>query len=167
MTLTNGDPVDALDITVRVNGTSYTRRVAARTTLADFLREDLGLTGTKLGCEHGVCGACTVRVDQKPMRACLLLAVQVDEREVQTVEGLADRNTLSPLQDSFRRHHALQCGFCTAGFLMSATCLLEENPQPNREDVVEVLSGHICRCTGYQKIVEAVLHVGEGGNNEH
>lgn len=167
MILTNGESVDALDITVRVNGTSYTRRVAARTTLADFLREDLGLTGTKLGCEHGVCGACTVRVDQKPMRACLVLAVQVDEREVQTVEGLAERNVLSPLQESFRQHHALQCGFCTAGFLMSATCLLEQNPQPAREDVVEVLSGHICRCTGYQKIVEAVLHVGEGGDSEH
>ncbi len=150
-------PADKADITVRVNGTDRESRVEVRQTLADHLRETLGLTGTKLGCEHGVCGACTVLLDEVPVRSCLVLAAQVDGREVTTVEGLANRSALSPLQESFRRQHALQCGFCTAGFLTSATALLKENPRPSRAEVVEMLSGNVCRCTGYEKIVDAVL----------
>ncbi|MFE3170013.1 (2Fe-2S)-binding protein [Amycolatopsis sp. NPDC059090] len=155
------ESVSTADSTITVNGTARSSRVEVRTTLADHLREELGLTGTKLGCEHGVCGACTVLVDEQPARACLMLAVQADGRSVCTVEGLARQNTLSRLQESFRAHHALQCGFCTAGFLMSATALLADNPAPTRAEVVDALSGNICRCTGYQKIVEAVLHAAQ------
>ncbi|XBB67824.1 (2Fe-2S)-binding protein [Nocardioides sp. WV_118_6] len=149
-------PEEHLAVAVSINGRTYRGLVEARRTLADFIREDAALTGTKLGCEHGVCGACTVLVDDAPVRSCLMLAVQADGRRVRTVEGLADGAELNALQQAFRRHHGLQCGFCTAGFLMSATALLEENPQPSREEVVETVSGSLCRCTGYQTIIEAV-----------
>jgi carbon-monoxide dehydrogenase small subunit len=144
-------------IRVTVNGRSYERTVEVRKTLADFLRDDLELTGTHLGCEHGVCGACTVILDGAAVRACLLFAAQVDGREIQTVEGLADGDTLNPLQEAFREHHALQCGFCTPGFLMTLTCFLRECPDPTEAQVREAISGNLCRCTGYKNIVAAAL----------
>jgi aerobic-type carbon monoxide dehydrogenase small subunit (CoxS/CutS family) len=150
-------PADRVDVTMWVNEVEHRTTVPARQTLADHLRESLCLTGTKLGCEHGVCGACTVLVDDKPMRSCLMLAAQGADASIRTVEGLGERGELTVLQSSFRRHHALQCGFCTAGFLASATALLAENPHPARDEVVEALSGNICRCTGYETIVDAVL----------
>ncbi|GAF44370.1 (2Fe-2S)-binding protein [Rhodococcus wratislaviensis] len=155
----NRQPSDVVTVSMTVNGRSTEGQAKARETLADYLRDELGLTGTKLGCEHGVCGACTILVDDKPARACLMLAGQGDGREVRTVEGLAVGNRLNELQQSFRTHHGLQCGFCTAGFLMSATALLAENPNPSEDEVVDALSGNICRCTGYQTIVQAVLDV--------
>jgi aerobic-type carbon monoxide dehydrogenase small subunit (CoxS/CutS family) len=133
--------------------------VEPRLLLSDFLRHTLGLTGTHVGCEHGVCGACTVRVDDAAARSCLLLAVQVDGAQVQTVEGLSD-GELTPLQAAFRECHALQCGFCTPGILMAATDLLARG-RPSRDDVVDLLSGQICRCTGYEPIVEAILRAGQ------
>lgn len=149
---------DAREITVTVNGSEFRRRVAVRTTLADFLRHGLGLTGTHLGCEHGVCGACTVLIEGRSARSCLMLAVQADGSRISTVEGLAeDPQHLSPLQEAFRAHHALQCGFCTPGILMSVTELLAANPDPTEADVRDILSGHLCRCTGYQSIVAACL----------
>lgn len=144
-------------VQVTVNGALCDEQVDPRLHLADFLRERLGLTGTKLGCEHGVCGACTVLLDGAPVRACLVLAVQADGHEVRTVEDLADGPELNALQDSFRRHHALQCGFCTAGFLMSATALLADNLAPSLTEVRSAISGNVCRCTGYLTIVDAVL----------
>ncbi len=145
-------------ISLKVNGTWYEAVVPARRTLADFLREDLGLRGTHLGCEHGICGACTVLVNGRSARSCLMLAVQADGAEVVTVEGLAlPDGSLHPLQESFWRHFALQCGFCTPGFLITAYELLRENPNPTEREVREALSGNICRCTGYQAIVEAIL----------
>ena len=126
-------------------------------TLADFLREDAGMTGTKLGCDLGVCGACTVLIDDEPSRGCLVFAVQAAGRRIRTVEGLAEGRELNQLQQSFRENFALQCGFCTGGILMSMTALREKHPDPSREQVVEWLSGHICRCTGYETIVKAVL----------
>ncbi|RYF58034.1 MAG: (2Fe-2S)-binding protein [Comamonadaceae bacterium] len=155
----NQQPSDVVTVSMTVNGRSTDGQAKARETLADYLRDELGLTGTKLGCEHGVCGACTILVDDKPARACLMLAGQGDGHEVRTVEGLATGNRLNELQQSFRKHHGLQCGFCTAGFLMSATALLAENPNPSEGEVVDALSGNICRCTGYQTIVQAVLDV--------
>ncbi len=128
-----------------------------RTLLSDFLRRELGATGTHVGCEHGVCGACTVRVDGTAVRACLALAVQAEGRRVDTVEGLAGAHGLSALQRAFKRHHALQCGYCTPGILMSASEFLERVPQPSEQQVREMLSGHLCRCTGYTNIVRAVL----------
>ena len=148
-------PAEHVSVQVEVNGRRYQRSVMARLTLSDFLRDELGLTGTKVGCEHGVCGACTVLIDDEPARSCLMLTVQADGRKVRTVESLASGREMSPLQACFQKHHALQCGFCTAGFLMSATALLEEG-QPTREDIVETLSGHYCRCTGYSPIIDAV-----------
>ena len=142
-------------IRVTVNGRVYERTVEARKTLADFLRDDLELTGTHLGCEHGVCGACTIIVDGAAVRSCLLFAVQVHGRDVQTVEGLADGETLNPLQAAFREHHGLQCGFCTPGFLMTLTCFLRECPDPSDAQIREAISGNLCRCTGYQNIVAA------------
>ncbi|MEV0067006.1 (2Fe-2S)-binding protein [Amycolatopsis sp. NPDC050768] len=140
-----------------VNGTRYDVDVEPRRTLADALREDLGLTGTHLGCEHGVCGACTVLVDGEPVRACLMLAVQADGCSVSTVEGLAaDDGTLHPLQEAFCAKHGLQCGFCTPGMLMTALDLLDREPAPCRERIREEMSGNICRCTGYVGIVDAV-----------
>jgi aerobic-type carbon monoxide dehydrogenase small subunit (CoxS/CutS family) len=144
-------------IRVTVNGRSYERTVEVRTTLADFLRDDLELTGTHLGCEHGVCGACTVILDGAAVRSCLLFAAQVNGREIQTVEGLATGDTLNPLQEAFREHHGLQCGFCTPGFLMTLTCFLRECPHPSEAQVREAISGNLCRCTGYTNIVAAAL----------
>ncbi|MCL6563342.1 MAG: (2Fe-2S)-binding protein [Firmicutes bacterium] len=143
-------------IRLTVNGQERTVEVEPRWLLADVLRERLGLTGTHLGCEHGVCGACTVLLDGRPVRSCLLLAVQADGHAVTTVEGLAQDGALSPVQEGFRQEHGLQCGFCTPGFLITATYLLEQNPQPTREEIREALSGNLCRCTGYQNIVNAV-----------
>jgi aerobic-type carbon monoxide dehydrogenase small subunit (CoxS/CutS family) len=148
---------DARTISVSVNGASYSRVVETRRTLADFLRLDLGLTGTHLGCEHGVCGACTVRVDGEAVRSCLMLAVQANGKQVMTVEGLARDGQLSPLQQAFWERHGLQCGFCTPGVLMTLSEFLEENPSPSETEVREALSGNICRCTGYQAIVDATL----------
>ncbi|MEB3071726.1 (2Fe-2S)-binding protein [[Mycobacterium] vasticus] len=146
-----------MKIEFAVNGTQYHLDVEARRTLADSLREDLGLTGTHVGCEHGVCGACTVLVDGQPVRACLMLAVQADGSSVTTVEGMAaDDGTLHPLQEEFCAHHGLQCGFCTPGMLMSALDLLHREPHSDRERIREELSGNICRCTGYMGIVDAV-----------
>jgi carbon-monoxide dehydrogenase small subunit len=139
-----------------VNGQEYERTVEVRTTLADFLRDALDLTGTHVGCEHGVCGACTVLHRGEPVRACLLLAVQMDGEEIRTVEGLADGDTLHPLQQAFWDHHGLQCGFCTPGILMTVTALLDENPAPTDAEIREALGGNLCRCTGYHFIVEAV-----------
>ena len=152
------------EIEVEVNGRRYRESVSPRLLLTDFLRHTLGLTGTHVGCEHGVCGACTVIMDGVSVRGCLLLAVQADGTELRTVEGLAAAGALNPLQLAFRQHHALQCGFCTPGILMAATDLLERHPAPAREQVVDMLSGHLCRCTGYEPIVQAILSAaGEGG----
>ncbi|MEV7476003.1 MULTISPECIES: 2,6-dihydroxypyridine 3-hydroxylase subunit NdhB [Micrococcaceae] len=163
--MTTPPPSDRVEIDVEVNGRRRTVAVDARDTLADHLRNDQKLTGIKLGCEHGVCGACTILMDGAAVRSCLTLAAQGDGRTIRTVEDLSDGAALSPLQEAFKRHHALQCGFCTAGFLMSATELLESNPSPTRDEVIEALSGNLCRCTGYQTIVEAVLDAaGQIGN---
>ena len=145
-----------ISFTLRVNGKDYAVRAPARRNLADALREDCGLTGTHLGCEHGVCGACTVLVDGKPVRACLMFAVQAQGKEVRTVEGLADGEKLHPLQQAFWEHHGLQCGFCTPGFLMLAAGVLEAEPNISDEELRHVLSSNLCRCTGYQNIVKAV-----------
>ena len=143
-------------IRVTVNGTRFEREVEPRRLLADFLREDLGLTGTHVGCEHGVCGACTVLLDGDSARSCLTLAVQADGAEVETVEGLGTMDALHPLQRAFREHHALQCGFCTPGMLMTALDLLRKHPSPNEAEIRDGLSGNLCRCTGYEHIVRAV-----------
>lgn len=148
---------DCCDITLNINGRSMQARVEPRMTLVDCLRHELGLTGTHIGCEHGVCGACTVIVDGDAVRGCLLLAVQADGATVETVEGLASGEELGPLQSAFRRHHALQCGFCTPGMLMTAHALLKSEPDCDESRVREVLGGNLCRCTGYIGIVEAVL----------
>jgi len=151
------DQAPTRTITVTVNGQQYTREVEHRLTLGDFLRHELNLTGTHLGCEHGVCGACTVLVDGRSMRSCLTLAVQASGRSVTTVEGLAPTGTLNRLQTAFWERHGLQCGFCTAGILMSLTEHLRDNPRATEAGIREVLSGHLCRCTGYQNIVLAAL----------
>ena len=151
------------NIEIVVNGERRQAVADVRITLADFLREKLGLTGTHLGCEHGVCGACTVIVDGAAVRSCLMLAVQADGKEVLTVEGLGDPEHLHPLQQALRERHAFQCGFCTPGFVISALALLRDNPQPDEAEVREVLSGNVCRCTGYQSIVEGVLLAAERG----
>ena len=144
-------------IKVTVNGCSYARSVEARLLLSDFIRHELGLTGTHVGCEHGVCGACTILLEGAPMRACLLFAVQANGRTIETVEGLAvDRQRLHPLQEAFRDAHGLQCGFCTPGILMTMKAFLARHPQPTDDDIREALSGNLCRCTGYQHIVAAV-----------
>jgi aerobic-type carbon monoxide dehydrogenase small subunit (CoxS/CutS family) len=150
-------------VTVTVNGRPESATVTPRTTLADYLRHSLGLTGTHLGCEHGVCGACTVVLDGQPVRSCLTLAVQADGREVRTVEGLTGpRGEMHPLQEQFWRHQALQCGFCTPGFLMAAVAAVEEQPEMDRAEIRERLSGNVCRCTGYQAIVDAVEEYARG-----
>jgi carbon-monoxide dehydrogenase small subunit len=148
-------------VELRINGKDYEAQVEPRTTLADCLRHDLKLTGTHVGCEHGVCGACTVIVDGAPVRSCLMFAVQADGAAIVTVEGLAHGDELSPLQAAFRKHHALQCGFCTAGILTTMHVLLSEEPDADADRIREVLSGNICRCTGYIQIVEAVLDARE------
>ena len=148
--------MSARSISVTVNGTRYERAVEPRLLLADFLRGTLGLTGTHVGCEHGVCGACTVLVDGDSMRACLLFTVQLDGCSIETVESLGTLNSLNPLQEAFREHHALQCGFCTPGMLMTATDLLRKYPLATDEQIREGLSGNLCRCTGYEHIVAVV-----------
>jgi len=146
------------ELTLTVNGVSYTRAVEPRVNLGDFLRHDLGLTGTHFGCEHGVCGACTVLVDGATLRSCLMFAVQAQGCEITTVEGLSDaQGPLHPIQQAFRDQHALQCGFCTPGMLLTVAELLEENPDPSEAEVRDAISGNICRCTGYQPIVDAAL----------
>jgi aerobic-type carbon monoxide dehydrogenase small subunit (CoxS/CutS family) len=148
-----------IEVALRVNGRDVREAVEPRLLLSDFLRHRLGLTGTHVGCEHGVCGACTVQLDGAAVRSCLLLAVQADGAEVRTVEALAGDDALSPLQDAFHRHHALQCGFCTPGILMAADELLARGDPPSREQIVDLLSGHLCRCTGYRPIVDAIAEV--------
>jgi carbon-monoxide dehydrogenase small subunit len=144
-------------VAVTVNGTHHERRVEARLLLSDFLRHDLLLAGTHVGCEHGVCGACTVLHDGVPVRSCLMFAAQADGHEIMTVEGLApDRDRLHPLQQAMHECHALQCGYCTAGILMTMTAFLQENPTPDEAEIRAALSGNLCRCTGYQHIVDAV-----------
>jgi carbon-monoxide dehydrogenase small subunit len=151
-------------VSVTVNGTSHQREVEPRLLLSDFLRHDLGLTGTHVGCEHGVCGACTILLDGEPVRSCLMLAVQADGHQLTTVEGLAPApGELHPLQQAFWEAHGLQCGFCTPGFLMTLVPFLEENPSPTEDEVRHALSGNLCRCTGYQHIVDAVLLAAERG----
>ncbi len=154
-------PRDALHpVRLHLNGSARSAHAQPRMLLSDFLRHELGATGTHVGCEHGVCGACTVRIDGVAQRSCMTLAVQVDGRRVDTVEGLADeQGLLSDLQAAFKRHHALQCGFCTAGILMSCEDWLDRVSQPDEAQVREMLSGHLCRCTGYTPIVAAVLEV--------
>ena len=143
-------------VELSVNGRRVAETVEPRLLLSDFLRHTLGLRGTHVGCEHGVCGACTVRMDGLAVRSCLVLAVQADGTEIATVESLAHGSELSPLQEAFRRHHALQCGFCTPGILMAADDLLAREPPPTREEITEMLSGQLCRCTGYAPIVAAI-----------
>jgi aerobic-type carbon monoxide dehydrogenase small subunit (CoxS/CutS family) len=138
-------------ITVHLNGTPHTGEVEPRTLLSDFIRRDAGLTGTKVGCEHGVCGACTVQLDGEPVRSCLTLAIQAHGRAVRTIEGLGGH----PLQAAFHEHHALQCGFCTAGILMTLDAYLREHPDPTEAEIREALAGNLCRCTGYSAMVEA------------
>jgi aerobic-type carbon monoxide dehydrogenase small subunit (CoxS/CutS family) len=150
-----------MDVELTVNGRRVAERVEDRLLLSDFLRHTLGLTGTHVGCEHGVCGACTVLLDGAAVRSCLVLAAQADGAEIRTVESLAAGPGLTPLQDAFKRHHALQCGFCTPGILMAATDLLSRGPA-TREQIVDLLSGHLCRCTGYGPIVAAIEEVARG-----
>jgi len=155
------------DVTLTVNGVHRVARVPARRTLSDFLRHDLQLTGTHVGCEHGVCGACTVLLDGAPVRSCLTFAVSVDGHSVTTIEGIAGSTggagaaVLSPVQQAFRECHALQCGFCTPGFITTITAGLVELPNPTRADAVDMIAGNLCRCTGYQNIVDAVLRAAE------
>jgi aerobic-type carbon monoxide dehydrogenase small subunit (CoxS/CutS family) len=149
-------------IEVEVNGTRYEREVEARRLLVHFIRDDLDLTGTHIGCDTGNCGACTIHFDGQAVKSCMLLAVQADGHAVRTIEGLAPDDELTPLQRSFSEHHALQCGYCTPGMLMSASALLEQNPHPNEEEARKALQGNICRCTGYVNIVEAVVATGQG-----
>ena len=150
-------------IALTVNCKPVEAEAAPRTHLADFLREQLNLTGTHLGCEHGLCGACTLIFDGEAVRSCLLLAVQADGATLTTVEGLAQGEVLHPLQQAFHEHHALQCGFCTPGFLMTAVAFLQEAPDPTEAQVREAISGNICRCTGYAPIVQAILQARRGG----
>lgn len=147
---------DLFNVTITVNGTRYERAVEPRLLLSDFLRHDLGLTGTHVGCEHGVCGACTVLLDGEPVRSCLMFAVQADGHEILTVEGLGTPEHLHPLQEAFMESHAVQCGFCTPGFLMTLIPFLKENPSLTEPEIREAMSGNLCRCTGYQNIVDAV-----------
>jgi aerobic-type carbon monoxide dehydrogenase small subunit (CoxS/CutS family) len=147
----------SVKVTVTVNGTPFTREIEPRLLLSDFIRHGIGLSGTHVGCEHGVCGACTIRLDGAPVRSCLLFAVQADGHAVSTVEGMAPDGELSPLQQAFRDAHGLQCGYCTPGILMTMSAFLEENAAPTEDEVRHALSGNLCRCTGYQHIVDAVL----------
>src|SRR6202048_5186257 len=144
------------EINLTINGTHYGVTVEARRTLVDVIRDDCGLTGTHIGCEHGVCGACTVLLDGEPVRSCLMFAVQAQGRQIRTLEGFANGNDLHPLQQAFIENHGLQCGFCTPGFLMLATGVLEREPDISDEDLLDVLSSNLCRCTGYQNIIKAV-----------
>jgi len=145
-----------MQVSMTVNGEVYDRTVEPRKTLADFLREDCALTGTHLGCEHGVCGACTVLLDGAAIRSCLMFAVQADGSELTTIEGLADGSELGVVQEAFRQEHGLQCGFCTPGFVVSVHAFLAEHPSPTRDEIRDAMSGNLCRCTGYQGIIRAV-----------
>ena len=150
--------LDPHDISISVNGKTHRRTVESRLLLSDFIRHDLLLAGTHVGCEHGVCGACTILLDGLPVRSCLLLAVQANGHEISTVEGLAaPDDTFSPLQQAMHDHHGLQCGYCTPGILMTMTAFLNENPSPDEDEIREALSGNLCRCTGYQHIVDAAM----------
>jgi aerobic carbon-monoxide dehydrogenase small subunit len=148
-----------IEVSIRVNGEDVRERVEARRTLVDFLRDDLGLTGSHIGCEHGVCGACTVLVDGEVVRGCLVLAVQCDGAEVETIEGMSDSGRIADLQEAFQRRNALQCGFCTPGMLIGAQALLTRGGTPSRDSIRDHLSGNYCRCTGYQAIVDAIEFV--------
>lgn len=150
-----------VEVTLEVNGRSYGVRVEPRRTLADTLRDDCGLTGTHLGCEHGVCGACTILADGQPVRSCLMFAVQCEGMDLRTVEDLADGDRLHPIQQAFWENHGLQCGFCTPGFLMLAAGYLEQNPDPDDDELRAVLSSNLCRCTGYQNILKSVRQAAE------
>ena len=147
---------NTFDITLTVNNNHYERSVDPRLLLSDFLRHDLGLTGTHIGCEHGVCGACSVLFDGQPIRSCLMFAVQANGHEILTIEGLGTIDKLHPIQESFMEAHGVQCGFCTPGFIMTLVPFLENNPDPNESEIRQAISGNICRCTGYQHIVDAV-----------
>ena len=147
---------EKFEITLTINGCDYPIRVEPRKTLVDAIRDDCGQTGTHIGCEHGICGACTVIVDGEPVRSCLMFAVQANGRKIRTVEGLAKGDVLHPIQQAFIDHHGLQCGFCTPGFLMLAVGVLEREPNISDEDLLDVLASNLCRCTGYQNIVKAV-----------
>ena len=155
-------PPSSLAVSVAVNGEQIEEEVPARRLLVHFLRDDLGLTGTHVGCDTGNCGACTVHLNGEPVKSCMLLTVQVDGAALTTIEGLAPDGELTPLQRAFNEHHALQCGYCTPGMLMSASALLERNPHPSEDEVRVALQGNICRCTGYVNIVEAVVAAGRG-----
>ncbi len=148
--------IEKTPITLHINGRAYDIAVEPRRTLVDAIREDCGQTGTHIGCEHGVCGACTIVLDGEPVRSCLMFAVQADGKNIRTVEGLADGDKLHPMQQAFMDHHALQCGFCTPGFLMLAVSVLEREPDISDEGLIDVLSSNLCRCTGYQNIIKAV-----------
>lgn len=150
------------EITLKINGTEYAINVEARRTLVDAIREECGQTGTHIGCEHGVCGACTVLVNGDPVRSCLMFAVQAEGQSIRTVEGLRQGEQLHPLQEAFMKHHALQCGFCTPGFLMLAVGVLEKNPDLTDEELTDLLSSNLCRCTGYENIMKAVRAGADG-----
>jgi carbon-monoxide dehydrogenase small subunit len=153
---------DLHDIALTVNGAAFNARVESRLLLSDFLRHDLKLAGTHVGCEHGVCGACTVLLDGEPVRSCLMLAVQADQHAISTIEGLASpAGDYTPLQQAMHDHHGLQCGYCTPGILMTMTAFLDEHASPSEDEVREALSGNLCRCTGYQNIVDAVMTAAE------
>ena len=154
-------PEQLLDVSVTVNGVAHQARVPGRRLLSDFLRHDLRLTGTHVGCEHGVCGACTVLLDGRPARSCLIFAVTAQDHEVTTVEGLGSVDAMGPVQQAFTECHGLQCGFCTPGFLTAVTAFVEENPHPTKDQAREAISGNLCRCTGYQNIVRSVLRAAE------
>ncbi|HKD27978.1 MAG TPA: (2Fe-2S)-binding protein [Xanthobacteraceae bacterium] len=147
---------EKFDITLNINGRDYAARTEPRRTLVDVIRDDCGLTGTHIGCEHGICGACTIILDDEAVRACLMFAVQADGKKIRTVEGLANGDTLHPIQQAFIDHHGLQCGFCTPGFLMLAVNVLERQPDIGDEEMLDVLASNLCRCTGYQNIIKAV-----------
>jgi carbon-monoxide dehydrogenase small subunit len=151
--------MNKIDIKLNINGRDYAVQAEPRRTLVDVIRDDCGQTGTHIGCEHGVCGACTILVDGEPVRSCLMFAVQADGKQIRTVEGLAKGDELHPLQRAFMEHHALQCGFCTPGFLMLCAGVLEREPNIGDEDLLDVLASNLCRCTGYQNIIKAVRAV--------
>ena len=156
-------PVGSAFVSVDVNGTTYKREVDARRLLVHFIRDDLDLTGTHVGCDTGNCGACTIIYDGELVKSCMLLAVQVDGARIETVEGLTQDGELTPLQQSFSDHHALQCGYCTPGMLMSATYLLRHNPEPTEGEIRKAIQGNICRCTGYVNIVDAIASAAQNG----